>query len=262
VLEDESDWSECIKGILPQYALDDVNGGSLDVAKVKEARAEEVDFMRSKVICCEVPISEAWSCTGCGPVSVKWVDTEKSGGIIRSRLVARDFKTHGEKDREDLFAATPPLELLKAQVSRAAGRSDYKVAIVDVKKAHLYPLCEQDVYIGLPAEALAEEGMCGKLVHWLYGFRPAAQTWETHYATNLEAEGFARGVASPVAFYCSARDVSCLVHGDDFTFVGPSEGISYVVARMKVWYELKVQAVLGSEPSDDRRWRCSTACLG
>ena len=31
---------------------------------------------------------------------------------VRSPFVARDFKRKGEKDREDLFCATPPLELL------------------------------------------------------------------------------------------------------------------------------------------------------
>ncbi len=29
---------------------------------------------------------------------------------VRCRLVGRDFKPKGEKDRDDLFAATPPLE--------------------------------------------------------------------------------------------------------------------------------------------------------
>jgi hypothetical protein len=167
-----------------------------------------------------VPISEAGAKTGRPPVIVKWVDTQKSGGVVRSRLVARDFKTKVENDREDLFAATPPPELLKAQLSRASMNRRRKVMVIDVKKAHFYPLCDQDVYVDLPEEAGASPSMCGKLVHWLYGFRPAAQAWENHYAGNIEAEGFARGLASPVFFYSSARDVSCLVHGDDFTFVG------------------------------------------
>ena len=46
--------------------------------------------------------------TGKAPVTVRWADVLKATGI-RSRLVARDFKG-GDKDRDDLFAATPPLE--------------------------------------------------------------------------------------------------------------------------------------------------------
>jgi hypothetical protein len=255
VLENDEDlekyareyWREDLR-----YATDDVNGGNLDLEKVVAARQEEIEFMKLKCIWKEVPISEAWDKTGRAPVTVKWVDTEKAGGVVRCRLVARDFKTKGEKDREDLFAATPPLELLKAQLSRAAMNKKRKVLIIDVKKAHLYPLCEQDVYIELPEEAGALPGRCGKLVHWLYGFRPAAQAWENHYAENLAAEGFVRGKASPVSFYDASRDVSCLVHGDDFTFVGDEKGLNHIEGKMKSWYELKVKARLGPDPGDDK----------
>ena len=56
----------------------------------------------------ERPVAECWEKLGKAPVTVRWVDTMKSDGV-RSRLVARDFKS-GDKDRDDLFAATPPLE--------------------------------------------------------------------------------------------------------------------------------------------------------
>ena len=51
--------------------------------------------------------------TGRPPISTKWVDVNKGmvqNQIIRSRLVARDFRVKGESDRSDLFAAMPPLE--------------------------------------------------------------------------------------------------------------------------------------------------------
>jgi hypothetical protein len=252
-------WSE-------EYALDDVHGGLLDLGKVREARSEEIEFMKSRCIWKEVPIHECWEKSGKAPVTVKWVDTEKLGGVVRSRLVARDFKMKGEKEREDLFAATPPLELLKAQLSRAASKRGRKVLVIDVKKAHLYPECEADVYIELPLEAGAKPGVCGKLVHWLYGFRPAAQAWESHYSGNLESIGFERGKASPVSFFDPASDVSCLVHGDDFTFVGERGALEVVEKAMKGWYELKVKARLGEEEGDDketdilgRRVRCNGA---
>jgi hypothetical protein len=252
-------WSE-------EYALDDVHGGLLDLGKVREARSEEIEFMKSRCIWKEVPTQECWEKSGKAPVTVKWVDTEKLGGVVRSRLVARDFKTKGEKEREDLFAATPPLELLKAQLSRAASKRGRKVLVIDVKKAHLYPECEADVFIELPSEAGAKPGVCGKLVHWLYGFRPAAQAWESHYSGNLESIGFERGKASPVSFFDPVSDVSCLVHGDDFTFVGERGALEAVERAMKSWYELKVKARLGDEDDDDketdilgRRVRCTGA---
>jgi hypothetical protein len=235
-----------------EYALDDVHGGLLDIGKVREARSEEIEFMKSRSIWKEVPIHECWFKSGKAPVTVKWVDTEKLGGVVRSRLVARDFKAKGEKEREDLFAATPPLELLKAQLSRAASKRGRKVLVIDVKKAHLYPLCESEVFIELPPEAGAGPGMCGQLVHWLYGFRPAAQAWESHYSKNLESIGLVRGRASPVSFYDPAADVSCLVHGDDFTFVGERAALDLIEGKMKSWYELKVKARLGEAEGDDK----------
>ena len=93
--------------------------------------------------------------------------------LVRSRWVARDFKTRGERDREDLFCATPPLELLRFMVSRQATISRTgkirKSLFLDVRKAHLIAKCDQDVYVDLPPEADAAWDECGKLLYWLYG---------------------------------------------------------------------------------------------
>ena len=72
----------------------------------------------------------------------------KSDGV-RSRLVARDFKG-GDKHRDDLFAATPPLESKRLRVN---GRLTRKLLFIDAKKAHLNPVCKEDVYVELPDEA-------------------------------------------------------------------------------------------------------------
>ena len=110
---------------------------------------------------------------GKGPTSVKWVDTNKGTAremLIRSRLVARDFKG-ADKDRDDLFVGTPPLEAKRLSISRAATRRKdggwRKLLLIDVRKAHCNPRCEEDVYIQLPEECHCPEGMCGKLVYWL-----------------------------------------------------------------------------------------------
>ena len=57
---------------------------------------------------------EAPSClNGIFIVLVRWVDTNKGSDevlMIRSRLVARDFREKGDKERQGVFAATLPLE--------------------------------------------------------------------------------------------------------------------------------------------------------
>ena len=98
-----------------------------------------------------------------GTTSVRWVDVWKEAPReVRCRLVARDFKG-GDKDRDDLFAATPPWEAVRMLMSRARtgwGRKGRrrKVELIDAKKAHLNPRCDRDVYIELLAEAGAREG--------------------------------------------------------------------------------------------------------
>ncbi len=108
---------------------------------------------------------------------------------------------------------------------------------MDARKAHLKPLVEGDVYIQLPEEAGAAAGMCGKLVHWIYGMRPTAQAWESLYAGKMEGAGFKRGKGSAVMFYHEGRDISGLVHGDDFVFVGDDEDFDWIQGEMVGWFD-------------------------
>ena len=248
-----------VQGIVEEqdFAWDDVHGGELDATKVGEARREEVKYMHSRGLWTAVAEEDCWAATGRAPISGKWVDTNKGSPedpMIRSRLVARDFREK-DRDREDLFAATPPLELKRLLMSKAVEmgpRGVRKLLFVDAKKAHLNPKCERDVFIQLPKEAGGANGTCGKLVHWLYGFRPAAQAWETFYAEKLVKAGFERGIASPVAFYHRDRDIACVVRGDDFTFCAASADLDWIEAMLPEWFEAKVRARLGPDDSDDK----------
>ena len=177
--------------------------------------------------------------------------------MVRSRWVARDFKGPNEKDREDLFSATPPIELMRFMLSRQATRRndgrERKTMYLDVKKAHLAPLCEQDVYVDLPAEAKVTEDECGKLIHWLYGCRPAAQVWEEHYSKLLKDHGFKRLQSVPVAFVHDTRDLMGVVHGDDFVFVGLDEDLDFVLKVLSGEYGVKNRGRLGKGPGDVRK---------
>jgi hypothetical protein len=255
-----------------EVAWGDVHGGEISVADLRTARREEVDFMMGRHIWTEVPEGECWSKTGKAPVSVRWVDVNKGSQEspeIRCRLVARDFKGKRDKDREDLFAATPPLEAKRTLFSRAVTTRRKpggcrKLLFVDARKAHLNPKCTEEVFIQLPDEVGARKGVCGKLNYWLYGFRPAASAWERHYSSLLEGVGFRRGLASPVIFHHPGRDMSCVVHGDDFTIEGEDGDLNWIQKELKSWFDIKVRGRLGPEPEDDKeitilgrivRWR-------
>jgi len=242
-----------------EWATDDLTGKDLDVEKVHEARKEEITFVKNIPVYEEVDTKVCWDRLGKAPVSTKWVDVEKRDMdkiMIRSRWVARDFKGRGEDDREDLFAATPPLEakkLLFKWVRRllADGRKNVeKVMLIDVRKAHLNAVCEDEVYVELPLEAEAP-GKCGKLLRWLYGMRPAANAWEKEYVEKLSSIGFERGKYSPVVFFNKQTGVRCVVHGDDFTFTGGKKALMEVKFYMMGWWDIKLRGVLGGEKGDD-----------
>ena len=55
---------------------------------------------------------------------------------------------------------------------------------------------------------------------WLYGYRQVAAAWEGLYSCKLVECGFERALSCIVFFYHAAKDISCVVHGDDFTFEG------------------------------------------
>ena len=82
--------------------------------------------------------------------------------------------------------------------------------------------------------------------------RPASHGWQDEYTKQLKLIGFLAGVAYPCCFYGERDNVSCVVHGDGFTFEGPPEALLEISAALrKVWY-VKVRAMLGPEPGDDK----------
>ena len=121
---------------------------------------------------------------------------------VRCRWVGKDFKTKGARD--DLFAATPPLEAKKTLISKAAsqiGKTKIKkFGFIYIRKAYFHAPVRWEIYVKLPAEFLepGEEGkVCGLLNFSLYGTRDAAQNGEEEYAGFMESIGFVRGLANP-----------------------------------------------------------------
>ena len=98
----------------------------LDEEQVKVGRKEEKDFMVERVKMFELGShEEAVRRGGKEPTTTKWVEgwkaDENGGRFGRCRLVGRDFKMKGIGEREDLFAAMPPLESKKLLFRMAAG---------------------------------------------------------------------------------------------------------------------------------------------
>ena len=93
-------------------AWGDVSGAELSPAAVRAARAEEVEYVKKMHLYVKVPVSECVAKIGKQPISARWININKGDAghpNYRSRLVAREIN---RRKRDDLFAATPPLEAL------------------------------------------------------------------------------------------------------------------------------------------------------
>ena len=186
-------------------------------------------------------------------MTVKWVDTNKGTPedmMVRSLLVARDCKGD-EKGRDDLFAGTPQLEAKRLSLSRAATKrkdlKSRKLLFIDVFVKRAVIPSARWMSTSTSWRNVNVLRVCGKLIHWSYGFRPASAAWEKMYSGKLEEVGFVRGDSCAVVFYHPNRDISLAVHGDDFTACGVQEDLDWIKSLMEVWFEIEVREVLGWE---------------
>ena len=151
-----------------------MSGKVLDSKLVKAARKDEKDGVYSCKIFDKVPIKECYDNTGAAPVSTRWIDINKGDDDdpdYRSRWVGREFKGN-DKNRDDLFAATPPLEAKKSLMALASCQRGVplhkmkKLGFIDIRKAYFHAKVKRLVYVQLPEE-FCEPGeygnVCGRL---------------------------------------------------------------------------------------------------
>ena len=81
--------------------------------------------------------------------------------------------------------------------------------------------------------------MVAKLNFSFYGTRDAAQNWTEEYTKKFVDFGFTAGVATPCNFLNEKRELFVIVHGDDFTIVGPDEALKWFKMQMEAIYEIK-----------------------
>mgnify|MGYP002214505433 CR=1 FL=1 len=184
--------------------------------------------------------------------------------------MARDFKPKREENPEEMFAAMPPLEAKKLLFRMAAGvrgwrrrrrAAEIKLMFIDVRKAHLNAVCEEEAWGELPEE-FWQWGRYAKLRRWLYGMRKAAAGWEEEYAKIFEKEGYRRGIGAPTVFHNKEAETRLVVHGDDFTFSGPRKELERIRRKMKEWYEIKDRGIIGSGNDEIKEVTILGGCCG
>ena len=81
-----------------------------------------MEVFRQHKVYSKVPLEECLRVTGKQPIGCRWIDTDKGDDDnpeYKSRLVAKEVK---RATRDEMFAATPPLEAKKALFSLAISK--------------------------------------------------------------------------------------------------------------------------------------------
>ena len=226
------------------FAYDDVSGAPLEVDRVKRARTEEIKYFKKMGVYKKVPKSRCYQLTGRAPIGVRWVDVNKQDDenpLYRSRLVAKQFRTGSDPD---LFAATRPLEAMKLIISIAAtrnseGKVDKKIMANDISRAYFYARSESPTFVEICSEDFeaGDEDRCGELQVSMYGTRQAAQNWQHCMTELMEANGFTPAKSSPCMFWHRARDIACMVHGDDFFSTGRESDLKWLQKKVEEAFE-------------------------
>ncbi len=90
-----------------------------------------------------------------------------------------------------------------------------------------------------PSKEDYEESKCGLLREAMYGTRDSAQNWERQYTEMMTEAGIRQGAYSACVCYHEERNVRVVVHGDDFTVLGPSRGLDWFRGVVQQRMEMK-----------------------
>jgi len=248
---------------------DDITGQPLIDALVREARAKELAYFEEKGVWERRPRAEARQRTGKAAISVRWVDVNKGDDEhpnYRSRLVARQLKAH-DRSGESYFAPAPPNEAVRFVISSAAtdfgngkapcrdptSEERMQISFVDIARAYFNAKTDpsEPTYVDLPPECDGAGEWCALLLRHMYGTRKAADGWQEEYSSLLVSQlGFSQGLASTCVFVQPERNITCAVHGDDFTAAGPKQALDWFEKVLAEHYELKVGPRLGPGHGD------------
>jgi len=226
--------------------IDDTTGSTLDQKETVKARQLEMRTFKEMDVYSYVLREEARGDKNGKVVGVRWVDVQK-GLLVRSRLVAQEFA--GKDEREDIFAATPPLFATKVVISDAAsrgdgGKGDRALLILDVKRAFLYGDIEDTVYIELPPEdPYYGQGYVGYLKKAMYGTRGAPHVWQKMVKRVMTSLGFVMNPIHPCVYHHPKRDIFVVTHVDDFLCSGDREDLRWLTKEVSKEFEITSEVI-------------------
>ena len=204
-------------------------------------------------------------------IKTRWLDINKGDSVmmnLRSRLVGCEF---AKEKRDDLFAATPPLESLRmiaaicaSNQNSAKPEENFIIMANDVSRAYFYAPTTRAIYIEIPQEdwETGDELRVAKLNLSLYGTRDAAKNWAKKYTDVMIGIGFERGLASPCNFLHHDRRISVTIHGDDYTSTGTERDLKWFEEELRRNFEIKTELLGPNRTRHQQEVRVLNRVLG
>ena len=228
--------------------VDDITGNQLPWQALKQAREQELKYLRGLGVYEKVDEHAAVAKYNVTPIDTTWVDTDKAFEgeepmQILSRIVAREFKSG---DRPDLYAGTLALEALRAVTSEAASHiPEFSLMPVDVSRAYSHAKAHGLVLVKLAAEGYSGrvKGQMGLLNKGMHGTRDAASNWERDWQGHLENWGYELGRSSSNFVHNKKRKTSGLTDGDDFVVTGSKESLLEPKNQLESVYPIKASTI-------------------
>ena len=190
---------------------------------------------------------------GCRVIKSRWVLTQKAPGLVRARLVAKDF-AHGRPSALDLGLSsnTASVEALKMILSRAV-KGRMKMWGLDISTAFLFANIVQPTVIELPGNFSLETGEPAYLVlhKALYGLRSASLSWQRHLSRIMVDLGLRPSPLEPTLFsgWVELNKVwvyiIALAYVDDLLVVSSEQsGVEHVHQSLAALLKVKVTGKL------------------
>nr|GEZ13540.1 retrovirus-related Pol polyprotein from transposon TNT 1-94 [Tanacetum cinerariifolium] len=167
-------------------------------------------------------------------INMKWLwknKHEEENTVIRnkSHLAAKGYAQKEGVDFEESFAPVARLEAVRLFITYAVQKS-FMVYQMDVKKAFLYGLLKEEVYVNQP-DGFVDPYHPNKVSHLkkaLYGLKQAPRAWYDELSTFLESKGFSKGFIDLTLFITKHRGDILMVqiYVDDIIFGSTNPNIS------------------------------------
>ena len=101
------------------------------------------------------------------------------------------------------------------------------------------------MYMKLPKEMGLSPVLVARQVRCVYRTRDASKLWEDTYTPAMKHAGSVAGTAKPWVLCHKVRDITIVVHVEDFTALGTDNDLDWNENRLKDNFEIKPRGRLG-----------------